>query len=125
MPSSGRTVTIQTDGYAVSLTHLGETAVALTERRRPDVVVMDLRMPVMDGIEATEEIVRNVPDAKVLIVGMQDKTTPPDTDADRAFEALGDNALEAFISRLRKKITGSGAMIRTLRGIGYVLEEQA
>lgn len=40
-------------------------------------------------------------------------------------EALGDNALEAFISRLRKKLTDSGATIRTLRGIGYVLEEQA
>ena len=39
-------------------------------------------------------------------------------------EALGDNALEAFISRLRKKIADSGATIRTLRGIGYVLEEQ-
>ena len=38
-------------------------------------------------------------------------------------EALGDNALEAFISRLRKKLLGSGAGIRTLRGIGYVLEE--
>ena len=37
-------------------------------------------------------------------------------------EALGDNALEAFISRLRKKLTGSGAAIRTLRGIGYLLE---
>ncbi|WP_310644653.1 response regulator transcription factor [Limnohabitans sp.] len=37
-------------------------------------------------------------------------------------EALGDNALEAFISRLRKKLADSGATIRTLRGIGYVLE---
>lgn len=37
--------------------------------------------------------------------------------------ALGDNALEAFISRLRKKLSGSGAGIRTLRGLGYVLEE--
>ena len=37
-------------------------------------------------------------------------------------EALGDNALEAFISRLRKKLVGSGAGIRTLRGLGYVLE---
>ena len=37
-------------------------------------------------------------------------------------EALGDNALEAFISRLRKKLVGSGAAIRTLRGIGYLLE---
>ena len=38
-------------------------------------------------------------------------------------EALGDNALEAFISRLRKKLTDSGASIRTLRGIGYLLED--
>lgn len=37
-------------------------------------------------------------------------------------EALGDNALEAFISRLRKKLSGSGAQIRTLRGLGYALE---
>ena len=40
-------------------------------------------------------------------------------------DLLGDNALEAFISRLRKKLQGSGAGIRTLRGIGYVLEEVA
>ena len=40
-------------------------------------------------------------------------------------EALGDNALEAFISRLRKKLHNSGAAIRTLRGIGYLLEEVA
>jgi DNA-binding response OmpR family regulator len=37
-------------------------------------------------------------------------------------ESLGDNALEAFISRLRKKLVGSGARIRTLRGLGYALE---
>jgi DNA-binding response OmpR family regulator len=39
-------------------------------------------------------------------------------------EALADNALEAFISRLRKKLAGSGAGIRTLRGLGYVLEAE-
>jgi len=38
---------------------------------------------------------------------------------------LGDNALEAFISRLRRKLAGTGAAIRTLRGLGYVLEEDA
>ena len=37
-------------------------------------------------------------------------------------ELLPDNALEAFISRLRKKIAGSGAQIRTLRGLGYLVE---
>lgn len=39
-------------------------------------------------------------------------------------EMLGDNALEAFVSRLRKKLADSGATIRTLRGLGYLLEEQ-
>jgi two-component system, OmpR family, response regulator len=39
--------------------------------------------------------------------------------------ALGDNALEAFVSRLRRKLAGTGAAIRTLRGLGYMLEEDA
>jgi DNA-binding response OmpR family regulator len=38
-------------------------------------------------------------------------------------ESLGDNALETFISRLRRKLESSGAIIRTLRGIGYLIEE--
>ena len=38
---------------------------------------------------------------------------------------LGDNALEAFISRVRKKLAGSGVRIRTLRGLGYLLEAEA
>ena len=40
-------------------------------------------------------------------------------------DTLADNALEAFISRLRKKLAGSGASIRTLRGLGYRIEEEA
>ena len=40
-------------------------------------------------------------------------------------ESLGANALEAFISRLRKKLVRSGAGIRTLRGLGYLLEAEA
>lgn len=40
-------------------------------------------------------------------------------------DMLTDNALEAFISRLRKKLVGSGASIRTLRGMGYRVEEES
>jgi two-component system OmpR family response regulator len=40
-------------------------------------------------------------------------------------DCLGDNALEAFVSRLRRKLSGSGVRIRTLRGLGYVLEAEA
>ena len=37
-------------------------------------------------------------------------------------DLLAPNALEAFVSRLRKKLQGSGAEIRTLRGLGYLIE---
>lgn len=39
-------------------------------------------------------------------------------------DLLAPNALEAFISRLRKKLAGSGVGIRTLRGLGYQLTQE-
>ena len=45
----------------------GETAVAMTKRRKPNVVVMDVRMPGMDGLEATKAISLEVPESAVLI----------------------------------------------------------
>ena len=45
----------------------GAAAIALVERRRPDVVIMDLRMPDMDGLEATELLLEKAPDTAVLI----------------------------------------------------------
>jgi DNA-binding response OmpR family regulator len=39
-------------------------------------------------------------------------------------DALADNALEVFVSRLRKKLAGTGVNIRTLRGLGYLVETQ-
>ncbi|MDA8216613.1 MAG: response regulator transcription factor [Dehalococcoidales bacterium] len=46
----------------------GEEAVARALALRPDVVVVDLRMPLMDGLSATREIVGGLPGIKVLIL---------------------------------------------------------
>jgi len=45
----------------------GASAVALAERRRPNVVIMDVRMPGMDGLQATREIMTKAPESAVLL----------------------------------------------------------
>lgn len=46
----------------------GSEAVAMTEQAQPDVVLMDLRMPVMNGIEATRRIHRAQPHVGILVL---------------------------------------------------------
>jgi DNA-binding NarL/FixJ family response regulator len=52
----------------------GEQAVALTEKLQPDVVVMDISMPQMDGIQATERIHASKSQAHVIILSMYGNT---------------------------------------------------
>jgi DNA-binding NarL/FixJ family response regulator len=46
----------------------GLEAIALVEKLQPDVAIMDVRMPVMDGVEGTREICQRFPRTKVLVL---------------------------------------------------------
>ena len=46
----------------------GLTAIAEFNRTKPDIVLMDITMPQMEGIEAAERIVRQHPDARIIMV---------------------------------------------------------
>jgi len=48
----------------------GQEALRLVEERRPDLVLMDARMPVMDGLEATQLIKDRWPEIKVVVLTM-------------------------------------------------------
>src|SRR6478752_119797 len=66
----------------------GAEAVSMCARDLPDVVLMDMIMPVMDGVEATRRIMRATP-CPIIVV-----TATVEGNAGKVFEALGAGALD-------------------------------
>jgi DNA-binding NarL/FixJ family response regulator len=56
----------------------GEGLLALVERRKPDLVLLDLHMPGMDGIECLEQIRSCAPDVKAVVISASDDRTSID-----------------------------------------------
>ncbi len=73
----------QSDMTVVAEAGTGPEAIEQYRKHRPDVVLMDLRLPGMSGVEATQEIRKEFPDAKVIMLTTYDG----DEDIYRALEA--------------------------------------
>jgi DNA-binding NarL/FixJ family response regulator len=97
-------ITQEADLVIAAQAENGERAVALYRECRPDVVLMDLRMPVMDGVEAIRQITEQFPAACILAL----TTYEGDADIRRALDAgargylLKDMLLTDVIAAIRK-----------------------
>lgn len=107
----------------------GETAIKLVEKLKPDVVLMDVRMPVMDGVAATKKICQQFLETKVLVLTTFDdddyvsralqngaagyllKDTPPEELAQairavhKGYTQLGPGLGKKVISQMRETVT--------------------
>lgn len=61
-------LSLQPDFEIVAEAENGERALALAKIHKPDVILMDLRMPVMGGVEATRRVLAAVPATKVVVL---------------------------------------------------------
>ena len=102
----------------VGLACNGEEALALAATDRPDVVLMDLNMPVMNGVQATQRLRRSYPDVRVLVL-----TTYADEawviDAIRAGAAgylLKDTRRDDLVAALKGTAEGKSFLDPTVAG---------
>jgi DNA-binding NarL/FixJ family response regulator len=80
----------------------GREAVALASFERPDAIILDLGMPVMDGFAAIPEICRACPDTKILVLSALDASTSQralDLGAD-AYMAKSESLHESVVPKL-------------------------
>jgi len=83
----------------------GEAAVRIAQELRPNVVVMDVMMPLKNGVDACREITETLPDTRVLILTAA-------TEEDAATEAVAAGATGYIL-----KYSGKEELLRTLRGV--------
>ncbi len=83
----------------------GQTAVRLAAELFPDVIVMDVTMPILNGIEAARQIVQHNPNAKVVILSMHGS------------EQVARDALRAGASAYVLKHHGFDELLRALEAI--------
>ncbi len=98
----------------------GGEAIARTREDRPDVILMDLFMPGIDGVEATRQIMTELPCAILLV------TATVSGHLDRVYEAMGHGALDAIDTPVlgpRGGLDGARLLLDKIESIGQLIGE--
>jgi DNA-binding NarL/FixJ family response regulator len=82
----------------------GRDAVQLVKKLRPDVVVMDIAMPLLNGLEATRQILGLFPATKVLVLSAhrEDEYVEQATEAGAAGYVVKENAADVLVKAIRE-----------------------
>jgi len=104
---------LQADGYSVVTAMNGREAVEIFERERPDIVILDLMMPVMDGFEAMQRI-RQMANTPVIMLtarsGQADKIRGLDLGADDyVTKPFSPDELSARVAAVLRRAKGTVA----------------
>lgn len=67
-----RFLEMQPDFHVAGSAHFGEAAVLMVEELQPDLVLMDIQMPGMNGLEACAAIRKRSPQTRVILVSVED-----------------------------------------------------
>jgi chemotaxis response regulator CheB len=117
-----RIVSVRPGTRVVWVAKDGAEAVTMCAKETPDLILMDLIMPRMDGVEATRQIMANTPCA-ILVV-----TSSVGTNAQRVFEAMGHGALDAVDTPTlapEKSRAPAAALIATIDRIARVIASRS
>ncbi|CAM2827359.1 response regulator [Streptococcus acidominimus] len=103
---------LQTDIEVVGEAVNGKDGIAKTLDLKPDVIVMDLVMPEMDGVEATLKILRDWPEAKILVLTsyLDNEKIYPVIDAGAKGYMLKTSNAPEILNAIRKVATGELAI---------------
>jgi DNA-binding NarL/FixJ family response regulator len=94
----------------------GEEALFLADQNNPDVILMDIRMPIMDGVEATKQIKSKFPDTKVIILTtfMEDDEIYLSMKFGASGYLLKDASPEQILEAIRNAMIGGTIMAPTV-----------
>jgi two-component system response regulator WspF len=97
----------------------GGEAVEKCAQDKPDLILMDLLMPVLDGVEATRRIMARTPCA-ILVV-----TATVDSHSDKVFEALGAGALDVVKTPVLGAIDSNGStqLLAKIKTLGRLIDD--
>ena len=97
----------------------GENLCKLVDKKRPDVVITDIRMPIMDGIAATKRILKTAPETKVIAFTMfdQDEAVKQMLQAGAKGYILKNSSLKELLAAIRAVYNGNCYYDPNIQGV--------